>query len=126
MTDMAIAALAPVVGTRAACAALGEPRARYYRRHRQSPAPEAPLTVRRPQPRALSDEERQAVLDVLHQPDHVDEAPATVYAKLLDEGTYRVLRASAEVRERRRQATHPRPRNLSWWPPPPICAGHGT
>jgi putative transposase len=63
----------------------------------------------------LSQAERQGVLDVLHCSDHVDEAPATVYAKLLDEGTYlastwtmyRVLRASAEVRERRRQATHP-------------------
>jgi transposase InsO family protein len=38
-----------------------------------------------------------------------------LYAKLLDEGTYlaststmyRLLRANAEVRERRRQATHP-------------------
>jgi putative transposase len=28
------------------------------------------------------------VLDVLHHSDHVDEAPATVYAKLLDEDTY--------------------------------------
>jgi putative transposase len=115
MTDMAIASLAPVVGTRSACAALGEPRARYYRRHRQSPAPERPQSIRKPQPRALTDDERQAVLEVLHQPDHVDEAPATVYAKLLDQGTYlaststmyRVLRANAEVRERRRQATHP-------------------
>ena len=59
--------------------------------------------------------ERQAVLAVLHEPDHVDEVPATVYAKLLDEGRYlaststmyRILRANAEVRERRRQATHP-------------------
>jgi hypothetical protein len=42
-------------------------------------------------------------------------APATVYAKLLDEGIYlgsvstmyRVLRAHDEVHERRRQATHP-------------------
>jgi putative transposase len=112
---MAIATLAPVVGTKAACMALGEPRARYYRRHRQSPAPVRPQVPRKPQPRALSEGERQAVLDVLHHPDHVDEAPATVYAKLLDEGTYlgsvstmyRVLAASAEVRERRRQATHP-------------------
>lgn len=55
------------------------------------------------------------MLDVLHGDDHVDEAPATVYAKLLDEGTYlaststmyRVLRSADEVRERRRQATHP-------------------
>jgi putative transposase len=28
------------------------------------------------------------VLEVLHHEGHVDEAPATVYAKLLDEGTY--------------------------------------
>ena len=115
MTDAAITTLAPVVGTRAACAALGEARARYYRRHRQSPAPSGPARVARPQPRALSEAERPAVLEVLHHPDHVDEAPATVYAKLLDEGTYlaststmyRMLRANAEVRERRRQATHP-------------------
>jgi putative transposase len=115
MTDTAITTLAPLVGTRAACAALGEPRARYYRRHRRSPLPERPVPARRRQPRALSDTERSTVLEVLHHSDHVDEAPATVYAKLLDEGTYlaststmyRLLRANAEVRERRRQATHP-------------------
>jgi putative transposase len=115
MTDAAISDLAPLVGTRAACAAIGEPRARYYRRHRHAPLPERPVRAPRPQPRALSEPERSAVLEVLHHPDHVDEAPATVYAKLLDEGTYlaststmyRLLRANAEVRERRRQATHP-------------------
>jgi len=115
MTDDAITTLAPLVGTRAACAALGEARARYYRRHRKSPAPERPVPVRTPQPRALSEPERAAVLEVLHHSDHIDEAPATVYAKLLDEGTYlaststmyRLLRGNAEVRERRRQATHP-------------------
>jgi putative transposase len=45
----------------------------------------------------------------------VDKAPATVYHELLDEGIYlaststmyRILRAHGEVRERRRQATHP-------------------
>jgi putative transposase len=68
-----------------------------------------------PQPRALSEIERKEVLRVLHDPAHVDEAPATVYAKLLDEGVYlaststmyRILRAEGEVTERRRQATHP-------------------
>jgi putative transposase len=52
---------------------------------------------------------------VLNSPEHVDEAPATIYAKLLDDGVYlasvptmyRVLRDHGEVRERRRQATHP-------------------
>lgn len=52
---------------------------------------------------------------MLNSPEHVDEAPATVYAKLLDEGRYlasertmyRVLADHGEVKERRRQATHP-------------------
>ena len=67
---------------------MGEPRARHYRRHRKSPAPPRRRRCQTPQPRALSQVERKEVLDVLHQDDHVDEAPATIYAKLLDEGTY--------------------------------------
>jgi putative transposase len=59
--------------------------------------------------------ERQELLDVLHSQRFVDQAPAEVYATLLDEGVYlasistmyRVLRAEGEVVERRRQATHP-------------------
>lgn len=115
MIDAAICELAPVVGVRQACEALGVAQARWYRHHRQSPAPPRPQRTPAPQPRALSDEERAEVLEVLHEPDHVDEAPATVYAKLLDEGRYlasvptmyRILRSQGEVRERRRQATHP-------------------
>lgn len=95
----------------AACEATGEPRASYYRRHRQSPVPPRPERPRRPQPRALSQTERAAVLGVLHSDHHIDAAPASVYAKLLDEGSYlcsvptmyRILRSSGEVRERRRQ-----------------------
>lgn len=37
--DQAITELAPVVGVKNACAAVGRPRANHYRRHRQSPAP---------------------------------------------------------------------------------------
>ena len=115
MIDEAINELAPLVGVRAACAALGEPRARHYRRHRKSPAPLRPPQKPAPQPRALSDAERQELRAVLNSDEHVDEAPATVYAKLLDEGRYlgsvstmyRVLHAHTEVHERRRQATHP-------------------
>jgi putative transposase len=55
------------------------------------------------------------VLGILHQERFVDQAPATIYATLLDEGRYvcsvptmyRVLRAADEVHERRRQASHP-------------------
>ena len=115
MIDQAVAELQAVVGVRGACAAVGEARARWYRRHRQSPPPAGPERVSAPQPRALSAAERTELRRVLNSPEHVDEAPATVYAKLLDDGVYlgsvptmyRVLRAHDEVRERRRQATHP-------------------
>jgi putative transposase len=116
MTDDAIAELTPVLGsTRAACAALGRPRANHYRRHRQSPPRPRPVRERRPQPRALSAAERATVRAVLNGEDFVDKAPATVYHELLDEGTYlasvstmyRILREHDEVHERRRQATHP-------------------
>jgi putative transposase len=77
--------------------------------------------------------ERTELRQVLNSPAHVDEAPATVYAKLLDQGVYlawvptmyRVLRDHDEVGERRRQATHPaatkpellatRPNEVSSW-----------
>jgi putative transposase len=115
MTDQAIGDLAALIGMRAACAALGHSRATYYRRHRQSPPAARPSRERLPQPRALSEAERTAVVGVLHDERYVDQAPASIYASLLDEGRYlcsvptmyRVLRAEGEVRERRRQATHP-------------------
>src|SRR4029453_78775 len=115
MVDQTIGDLAPVIGKRAACAALGRSRATYYRRHRQSPAPLRPGRERSPQPRALKSTARAEVLRVLHDERFVDQAPASVYANLLDEGhylcsvptMYRLLRAEGEVRDRRRQATHP-------------------
>jgi len=115
MVDQTIAELAPIIGKRAACAALGRSRATYYRRHRQSPPVPRQPRVSSPQPRALSHAERAEVLGVLHEERFVDQAPATIYATLLDEGRYvcsvptmyRVLRAEDEVRERRRQARHP-------------------
>jgi putative transposase len=111
----AIDELVPLVGVKAACRAVGRPRGSHYRRHPKRPPPPRPERVASPQPRALSGVERKEVLRVLHDPEHVDEAPATVYAKLLDEGVYlasvstmyRILRAEGEVVERRRQATHP-------------------
>ena len=115
MIDQAVSELAPVIGVRRACTAVGEAQARWYRRHRQSPSPPRPQRVPAPQARALSEVERKELRAVLNSEDHVDEAPATVYAKLLDEGIYlasvatmyRVLRDHGEVHERRRQATHP-------------------
>jgi putative transposase len=116
MTDAAITELAPVVGVKDACAAVGRPRATHYRWHRKSPSPIRPVRVPKPQPRALTAAERAEVLDVLHEERFVDLAPGEVYAILLDEGRYlcsestmyRLLREThGQVRERRRQATHP-------------------
>jgi putative transposase len=118
VTDEAIALLAPRIGTRAACAASGVPRAAWYRRHRASPAPPRLAAVPqrdRVQPRALAAAERQVILDMLHSERFTDTAPAEAWATLLDEGTYlgsvstyyRVLREAGESRERRAQAAHP-------------------
>jgi len=115
MIDQAVAELAPLVGMRAGCAAVGQAQARWYRRHRQSPPPPKPERVPAGQPRALSQVERKQLRRVLNSPEQVDEAPATVYARLLDDGVYlgsvstmyRLLRDHDEVHERRRQASHP-------------------
>ena len=115
MIEDAITELSPLVGTTAALRCVGVDRATWYRTHRQSPAPVRPERVAAPQPRALSLVERKEIKRVLDSDEFIDEAPATVYAKLLDQGTYlasvstmyRVLHEHDEVRERRRQATHP-------------------
>jgi putative transposase len=115
MIEEAIGQLTPIVGTTKALASVGAGRATWYRHHRQSPAPPRPERVATPQPRALTPVERKEIKATLESNEFVDEAPATVYAKLLDQGTYlgsvstmyRVLHEHDEVRERRRQATHP-------------------
>ena len=115
MIDDAIDELTPILGTTAALVATGVERASWYRRHRQSPPPQRPDRVATPQPRALTTVESKQIRALLESDEFVDEAPATVYAKLLDQGIYlgsistmyRILRAHDEVRERRRQATHP-------------------
>jgi putative transposase len=116
MIDEAITELTPLVGVRAACAAVGRPRASHYRRHRPAPAPRPPRPEPKPQPRALTQAERQEVLDLLHAERFVDLSPAEVWAILLDEGRYlcseatmyRLLRQThGEVRDRRRHAVHP-------------------
>ena len=106
--------LTPIIGTRPACRALGAAPATIYRRRRPAePRPRKP----RPTPaRALTDAEREAVLELLHSERFVDCAPEQVYATLLDEGRYlasvrtmyRLLAAKhGGVRERRDQLTHP-------------------
>jgi len=110
----AVEELSPQVGTAAACRCLSVPRATLYRRRRPKPAARA-IPPRPKPPRALSGPERQEVLDVLHSESFADQAPAEVYAALLDQGRYlcsirtmyRILETQQEVRERRNQLRHP-------------------
>jgi putative transposase len=101
------------VDTVVACEALGVSRATFYRhRHRSGTAV---VRARSKPHRALSEDEREVVLQQLHAPRFVDKAPAEIYATLLDEGTYlcsirtmyRILAEQHEVRERRNQLRHP-------------------
>ena len=128
-----------MVGVRAACEAVGVARASFYRQDRRQVGWSGDLSApslrhegaagerrersasgassARPHahPRALSAAEQEAVLAVLHSPRFQDAAPATVYATLLDEGTYhasertmyRLLAAEGETRPRRDQLVHP-------------------
>jgi putative transposase len=106
-------AIEAMLGTRAACVAVGRSRATHYRH--QAPPKAASTTSRLAPPNKLTDEEMDQILDVLRSPRFVDLSPAQVFHILLDEGTYlasvstyyRLLRANGEIRERRRQATHP-------------------
>jgi putative transposase len=109
---MAVEEVAATVGIAPACKALGVARSTLYR-HRQ-PAPDGILQARKSY-RALTDMERENVLSVLHSERFVDQAPAEIYATLLEEGTYlcsvrtmyRILAEQDEVRERRDQLRHP-------------------
>ena len=106
-----IKSLAVDVGVMPACDALNFNRSRYYRHQQPTtiplPRPEPPLK--------LSPPERHAVHQQLVSDRFIDQAPASVYASLLDEGTYlcsertmyRILDEQQEVRERRNQLRHP-------------------
>jgi len=106
--------IAPLIGIAPACLALGVARATFYRAQQGV----AMLCPRRPRPRsplALSEPEREAILELLHAPEYVDRSPRTVFAMLLDAGRYlasvssfyRILRAAGEARPRRNELTHP-------------------
>ena len=107
--------LSTEVGIKPACEALDISRAGFYRKQAQRTAPLVEIKKRPSPPRALSCDERQAVLDMLHTERFVDKAPHEVYATLLDEGQYhcsirtmyRILDANKEVKERRNQLSHP-------------------
>jgi putative transposase len=105
----------PLRLTAAACDALNVARSTLFRSMARLKRPLLPSRPRSTPPRTLSAVERQAVRDLLNQPRFADQAPAEVYATLLDEGAYhcsirtmyRILGQHDEVRERRRQRRHP-------------------
>lgn len=107
-----VEALGEQVGISTACQALGLPRSSLYRVRGAKPEL---VSKPKPLPRALSQEERANVRQVLNSERFQDFAPREVYATLLDEGQYlchwrtmyRILEAHDEVRERRNQLRHP-------------------
>src|SRR5580658_10564331 len=117
----AVTDLAPTVGILAACDFLSVSRASFYRQRPVlgppvAPASESALPLQRAAPaRSLSEAEREAVLQVLHEERFQDRSPAAVQATLLDEGQYlcstrtmyRILEQAGESRERRDQLVHP-------------------
>ena len=106
--------LSAKVGVAPACRAFGVPRSSHYdrqlRRKNRTEPKQRPTG-----PRALTREEREAVLEVAHSERFVDKSPAEIYATLLDEDTYlcsertmyRILSSHNEIRERRNQRRHP-------------------
>jgi putative transposase len=113
VSESCFSQIEPLLGTSAACQAVGRARATHYRSRR--PARVTPKTPRNAPLNKLSAAEVDQILTHLRSERFVDHSPAQVYFQLLDEGTYiasistfyRLLRQNNEVRERRRQATHP-------------------
>ncbi len=105
--------LASITNWTKACRALGIARASAYRFWKRKDNPVPPRESITPE-RALSDNERDHILDVLHSERFVDMPPSEIYATLLDEGVYlcsistmyRILNKNEEVRERRNQTKH--------------------
>lgn len=96
----------------ALCKALGMPRATYYR-HQAETGPTNVSRSKAPQ-NALSGEEKQRVLDLLHSERFIDKTPYEVFNTLIDNGEYycstrtmyRVLEEQGETQDRRQQRNH--------------------
>lgn len=101
--------LARKTDIKTACAALGMPRATYYRWQQGADSSEE-KAIRVP-PLKLSPQERQDVLTILNSDRFVDQSPGEIHSILLDESQYlcsertmyRILAEKHQVRERRHQ-----------------------
>lgn len=113
MSQECFSQIGPLLGTKAACTAIGRPRASHYRRlapKRATPRPPRPAPANK-----LGEAEVELVLATLNSERFADSSPTQAYYVLLDEGAYiasvstfyRVLRERGLSRERRRQASHP-------------------
>ena len=107
--------LGETVGVARACQALGIPRSGLYRARRAVQAKKQPSSGPGLVPRALSQDEKAEVRQVLNSERFQDSPVREVYATLIDEGQYlcswrtmyRILAEHNEVRERRNQLRHP-------------------
>jgi len=98
-----------------ACVVTGIARATHYRHTNPAGRLHGPWPARTPPSQTLTETERQKVLAVLTSSPYTDLAIPQVWARELDEGRYhcslstmyRIARDAGQVRERRRQATHP-------------------
>lgn len=103
------------MGIARACRALGMSRSTLYYQRRPPDPPKPVAEPRKPPRHAISEAERQQVLDALNSERFMDKSPTEVYATLLDERTYlcstrtmyRILAANSEVKERRNILRHP-------------------
>jgi len=96
-----------------ACAVLGLNRSTVYRRRKRAVDTRPPRRSRKEsvQPRALSSQEREHVIETLHRAPYCDQPPAEVYQRLLENNQYlcsvstmhRLLRQHGENGERRAQ-----------------------
>ncbi len=119
-----------------ACEVLGLNRSTVYRRRKRAVEARPPRRSRKNsvQPRALSTQEREHVIETLHDAPYCDQPPAEVYQRLLEKDQYlcsvstmhRLLRQQGEHGERRPQRPaqhHAIPRLLALapnevWSPP--------
>ena len=112
-----------------ACEVLGLNRSTMYARRQRANHDEPPRFSRKEsvQPRALSEQERATVVDVLHREQHCDQPPAEVYQRLLEQDQYlcsvrtmhRILQKLGESGDRRPQRSpqhHAVPRLLATRP----------
>lgn len=108
----------PAIPIAQACEALGVSRATAYRR--TTPPRPPSYATHAPNPRRLGEDERKAILEVLHSERFMDQPPPEVYAALLSQGVYmasirtmyRLLAEQGENAERRAQrapARHVKP-----------------